>query len=327
MARFAQLIKERRRQAMETQAEFAARIGRSPSWVAAAEVGRLVPKPDETPALAQSLGVDALEVLTAILLDRNLGARGRAERDLSAWEGASEDLLAVVGAEQRQQEQDQDPNPITRVGGRSYDEIERAAEQIVERSFPDALLGRASPRVEELVDQDPDHIGRALGVAARVRIQTDAQTPARSLFEPSQPEASTRFVDDAFVITLRSDVLERLRDPGRARFTFAHELGHVVLHGHVLKSQQAAAFRDFTATARYQRPEDVPAYACPEWQANAFAAALLMPRDAVREYIRTLPAPHEVDASAAELVADRFRVSAQAATLRLDRLLRSQLQR
>lgn len=49
------------------------------------------------------------------------------------------------------------------------------------------------------------------------------------------------------------------------RFTIAHEIGHYFLHG------RAVAF------ARCSDSTYIPAYKDPEWQANSFAAALLMP--------------------------------------------------
>lgn len=51
---------------------------------------------------------------------------------------------------------------------------------------------------------------------------------------------------------------------GRDRFTIAHELGHYFMH-------------DSVALSRVESGVRVPAYKDPEWQANTFAAAILMP--------------------------------------------------
>lgn len=67
-------------------------------------------------------------------------------------------------------------------------------------------------------------------------------------------------------LELRDDVYEELhRHDGRARFTVAHELGHMFLH------------RSETGFARFDRSARMPLYESSEWQADRFAAELLMP--------------------------------------------------
>lgn len=67
-------------------------------------------------------------------------------------------------------------------------------------------------------------------------------------------------------LELREDVYEELhRHDGRARFTVAHELGHMFLH------------RSETGFARFDRSASMPLYESSEWQADRFAAELLMP--------------------------------------------------
>jgi hypothetical protein len=68
------------------------------------------------------------------------------------------------------------------------------------------------------------------------------------------------------ILYLREDVYDGLlNNRGRDRFTACHEMGHVILHGGTLNRRmpntRVAAFRN------------------PEWQANSFAAAILMPRN------------------------------------------------
>lgn len=94
-------------------------------------------------------------------------------------------------------------------------------------------------------------------------------------------------------IELREDVYEDAwRGDGRARFTAAHELGHLVLHTQV-------------PLARAADGEVVPPYRCSEAQANRFAAELLMPP---RFF-------HPTDD--AVTVADRHKTSLEAARIRL----------
>ncbi len=67
------------------------------------------------------------------------------------------------------------------------------------------------------------------------------------------------------LLTLRNDVYERMvAHQGRDRFTGCHEFGHALLHGRNLNrlspGTSGAIFCD------------------PEWQANTFASAILMPK-------------------------------------------------
>jgi Zn-dependent peptidase ImmA (M78 family) len=107
--------------------------------------------------------------------------------------------------------------------------------------------------------------------------------------------------------------------PRRQRFSLAHELGHAVMHvGRTVAPEGEAfiskpleiLFRDDVA----QRGTDQR-----EIEANAFAAALLMPEPLVRQRFRTLwdrQPSHNIDRVVAEL-ADDFDVSSQAMRFRL----------
>jgi hypothetical protein len=88
-------------------------------------------------------------------------------------------------------------------------------------------------------------------------------------------------------ITLSEETYEQLdrpfaREDPHARFSFFHELGHATLHGTELvrlsripKSQADAMMRDCSTK--------VHAYRDVEWQANTFAASMMMPFAALRE--------------------------------------------
>lgn len=62
---------------------------------------------------------------------------------------------------------------------------------------------------------------------------------------------------------------ELLEDDPRARFTAAHELGHLLMH--------SGSNIRYARSARRDRQVD------PEWQANMFAACFLMPEEAFRQ--------------------------------------------
>ena len=77
---------------------------------------------------------------------------------------------------------------------------------------------------------------------------------------------------------------------GRHRFTIAHELGHYILH------------QDGVKMCRIAGNERLVAYLDPEWQANTFASAILMPK-------------HLIDGMAAYEISIKCGTSSQAAEI------------
>jgi Zn-dependent peptidase ImmA (M78 family) len=63
--------------------------------------------------------------------------------------------------------------------------------------------------------------------------------------------------------------------PNRQRYTIAHELGHFCLHKHLKQRFEDKIF------FRGGTPDK------PEWQANEFASAILMPEQSLREKVRS----------------------------------------
>jgi Zn-dependent peptidase ImmA (M78 family) len=97
--------------------------------------------------------------------------------------------------------------------------------------------------------------------------------------------------------------------PQRKRFTVAHELGHYLLH---LKAGSGEYVDPEDNFRTYFEPTDWTEERRKEWEANAFAAALLMPEPTVRtmwERIRNI-----------EGMAEWFQVSKEAMTYRLETL-------
>lgn len=104
-----------------------------------------------------------------------------------------------------------------------------------------------------------------------------------------------------------ADILVREDDsPARRNFTIAHELGHLRLHGagDWTDTEQTIYRRDFRS--------DVPGLDRAEFQANTFAAALLMPEGAVRDHWDTFKSPN--------YLAPKFKVSKPAMLRRLEEL-------
>lgn len=106
--------------------------------------------------------------------------------------------------------------------------------------------------------------------------------------------------------------------PVRQRFTIAHEIGHFLLHRKQMPvfidkqffKPYFAAFRDSSSAAGEDRLEI---------EANAFAAALLMPATFVRSAIAELRV-NIADDEAIDELAKRFLVSRQAMTFRVANL-------
>ena len=96
--------------------------------------------------------------------------------------------------------------------------------------------------------------------------------------------------------------LSLVTSPVRDRFTIAHEMGHLFLHLPEVKKVDASAVMRAT---RWVDPDDKDQQRA-EWEANWFAAALLMPSDAFRE-VRDL---------SEEFIAAKFNVSRKSVEIR-----------
>lgn len=114
---------------------------------------------------------------------------------------------------------------------------------------------------------------------------------------------------DGHVLLSETTYRELLADDPRARFTTAHECGHAILHF----DQVRARFTEGSRGRLYRRA-DIPAYRDPEWQANAFAAATLMPRPAMRRLA------HRKPSDLVQEVARFFNVSRESASIRVRKL-------
>lgn len=106
----------------------------------------------------------------------------------------------------------------------------------------------------------------------------------------------------------------RMDAPVRQRFTVAHELGHYALHQDEMQlfvdEGYAVAYRDSRSSSGEIRRER---------EANAFAAAILMPKYLVEQEVEKLDFDLGSDDALATL-ADRFDVSTQAMAYRLANL-------
>jgi Zn-dependent peptidase ImmA (M78 family) len=87
-------------------------------------------------------------------------------------------------------------------------------------------------------------------------------------------EAYTAF-NPSVIAVCNSVYLAAFRNEGRARMTFAHEFGHLVLH------PGAAKLRSERAYEIVKRPRP---FESAEWQARKFAAYFLLPDHVVRQF-------------------------------------------
>ena len=109
----------------------------------------------------------------------------------------------------------------------------------------------------------------------------------------------------------------RTNSKPRIRFTIAHEIGHY----HLKHSRTGSLFIVQVSITKYRNARSSAGTDWQEREANAFAAALLMPRHLVkREYARYSFDPFDVNNDDMEKMAKSFNVSKQAMAIRLSNL-------
>jgi hypothetical protein len=191
--------------------------------------------------------------------------------------------------------------PVPMVRPRSANEIERAADRILEKHGKSTLAGKEPFDIVRFVDGPLEDL---------CEIEFEVQDLG--------PNIEGRFENRTLILSTRV-YQGAVRGRNRDRFTTAHECGHAVLHANeldVINEWQRGKVALF-------RREDIVAYRNPEWQANQFAGAVLMPLAGVRAVLANGPC---LSASiATSLVAATFRVSEQAAEIRVNKLLKGGL--
>ncbi len=119
----------------------------------------------------------------------------------------------------------------------------------------------------------------------------------------------------------------------RLRFSFAHEVGHLILHKELYSSLSINDLEDYAEFVQIFPDDEYESF---EWQANEFAGNLLVPRDVLEEEVRNTyeilkknrlltalrNTPDMVMARVSPLIGKRFGVSDQvvAARLRVEKL-------
>ena len=171
-------------------------------------------------------------------------------------------------------------------------------------------IQKARMAAEELLDQ----FGAAEGA---VPVEAIARRYARIVERNLDPGISGALVpvkDGQWLILVNED-----HAPTRKRFTIAHELGHLLLHGFKsVHADRAFKFRDAQSSE---------GSAAEEIEANQFAAELLMPRrrllDAAQATLLEYAPADDDDPAFDQLVIQlsrQFEVSRQAMAIRLSSL-------
>ena len=189
-----------------------------------------------------------------------------------------------------------------------------------DRGYSYHKLEKVASRVREQLNCSPTEAINALrlfdGLNITVRARTGRRIPVcGSVIELNDSEGYAKYDGDRQIIEiLASSTAYEWLEEGYPRgcYFVAHELGHCLLHTDQLvrlaqmpKAQQAALHRG-GQVARHAIYRDT------EWQANAFASALLMPARGL------LALEQQYDELSPVIVSEHFSVSHQAASYRVE---------
>lgn len=175
----------------------------------------------------------------------------------------------------------------------SWADVEAHAKRFIHAACHDCI---DAPMPAPLVELFEGGLTRLLGISYGV----DELRGTEAFFDPKNNE----------LILSEETYHGLLRHEGRARFTLAHEIGHIVLHRPYFKEIQ----RDHRRAILLRRG-DLKPYQNPEKQADVFASELLLPR---RHVVALLN-----DGAELEDLVRIFRVSFDAARVKIERIQRS----
>ncbi len=182
-------------------------------------------------------------------------------------------------------------------------------------------LEKIAASVRDRLSYSPTEAINALllfdGLDIEVRDVTGQDIPIHgSVIELNGSEGYAKYDRDRRVIEILAspetyDWLER--GYPRGGFFVAHELGHCLLHTDQLVRFAKMPKEQLAALHRDRQDVEHKAYQDTEWQANAFASALLMPAQGL------LVLEQKYGELSPSIVAEHFHVSSEAATYRLER--------
>lgn len=178
------------------------------------------------------------------------------------------------------------------VKGLSSSQIEKEAEMFLEKLSPNSLLKPQPTPVLEIFENKLETLNFTPLIGKNIKGLGGIT------------DVTHRFIQ------LPNATYKRLEksDP-QARFTVAHEFGHAYLHS----KEQALGTFPFRNHLTFAQRSRIRAFEDPEWQANAFAAAILMP-------LKTMRMLHQRDLMDPLHIMDVFNVSWSAANRRVLKL-------
>jgi hypothetical protein len=182
---------------------------------------------------------------------------------------------------------------IPLVSPMSRAQIEAEALELLRGFYPELLLSPRPFPVLDFFDRLKDDYGLDPAVSGKLGDGVEGVT-----------------LPDGRVYVSESTYRMAVMGEGRARFTILHECFHGIKH--------RAQIRDclvHTGQLALHRKAHVPSYRDPEWQANVFASAALMPEPTLRQCVA-----ESNGVSLIQRAARVFETSFQAASIRLGRL-------
>jgi hypothetical protein len=197
----------------------------------------------------------------------------------------------------------QPPKGVEAYSGQSYASLEKIAAHVRARLVPHHGLSAPIPGLE-LFERLDEYGVTVRGQALQLEYGVEELPPGL------EAQAHFSIEEGAIVVELTPSTYEDLRlGIARALFTLCHEIGHAILHPAELVDRRLAAAN---GTALHRGAVAAhPHYKDTEWQANGFAAAMLMPAVGLVELEQAHPE------LSAELLSQVFAVSLQAAELRM----------
>lgn len=154
---------------------------------------------------------------------------------------------------------------VPRVRPLSYAKIESMTQWLIRRHYPQLLQEPGAFPIDDLLEF-------VLPIDYEIDVWPSTGLPVgvEGVTVPAVDGGRT-------CIHIAEEVFEGIDDgDGRCRFTGAHEAGHGLLHAKQIEHALVSG-----TFAGLHRDSTVETFRHPEWQANAFAGALLMPAPAV----------------------------------------------
>lgn len=175
-------------------------------------------------------------------------------------------------------------------------EIDAISEDILKRYMPEALTSEEPVKIELLIE---DNLGLQLDFHSicpdgSILGETIFQDGCREVYDSDETNGpiEPRYISvKKGMIIIDEGMAEYMES--RTAFTEAHELGHWRLHKRFYSSNENRACRSFSQQKMYfPHRNTMTPIEWTEWQANAFASAILLPRQALRITLGTFLEKH-----------------------------------